>query len=139
MRVRHHKESRTATAGSGPVRRLGVQVSTAVLLGSLASVPALAAAAPAHAAAAVSSVREGGDGRPIHVNTGNGRRNNSYAAVYSPTVARGQQLVTNTITGGYSRTHTALCKHQRMCVIKQKSRIHHRTANHGHTNRGARQ
>ncbi|MET8160189.1 hypothetical protein ABZT47_27830 [Sphaerisporangium sp. NPDC005289] len=112
-----------------PVR---VRVPGAVLLGVLAGA-LIAVAAPSAAGAEATAaprggaaVLRGGDRGPIHMTAGNGRRNNTYAAIYSPTVVRGQQQVTNTITGGYSRTQTALCTHQRVCVIKQRNRATHR-------------
>ncbi|MGW4642211.1 hypothetical protein ACWEN6_27100 [Sphaerisporangium sp. NPDC004334] len=135
----HRTQSRPAGTSGPPdhaparVPVLGrVRVSAVVLLGALAGALIAVAAPPAAEAEATAAPRggaavlRGGDRGPIHMTAGNGRRNNTYAAIYSPTVVRGQQQVTNTITGGYSRTQTALCTHHRVCVIKQRNRATHR-------------
>ncbi|MFC4531122.1 hypothetical protein [Sphaerisporangium dianthi] len=107
---------------------------TAAALTAVTALTALAALTASPAAGATVTARSPGQVTPvsgddrgqIYAHTGNGRRNNNYVAFYSPTVLHGQQPVANTITGGYAHTQTGMCRHHRVCVIRQKNQIGHR-------------
>ncbi len=64
-----------------------------------------------------------GHGKYIRVTmtTGNGRFNKTYSTVFSPTVNRGLQQVSNTNVSGKTNTQVGFCrKKHRVCKISQR-------------------
>lgn len=60
------------------------------------------------------------NGRVV-LRSGNGRFNKNYATVFSPTVNRGLQQVSNTNISGQTPTQVAFCKRRhRICNISQR-------------------
>jgi hypothetical protein len=98
------------------MRRLTSVLLAIVMSGAMASPPA-SASSPGMVAASA------GDHGPVR--NGNGIKNKNYSAVRSPTIMRGQQNVSISISGK-TNTQSALCKRGRhACNISQRIRTSH--------------
>jgi hypothetical protein len=99
-----------------PMRRLTSALLAIMMSGALASPPA--------SATSVGMVVASADDRGP-VRNGNGIKNKNYSAVKSPTIMRGQQNVSISISGK-TNTQSALCKRGRhACKISQRIRTSH--------------
>jgi hypothetical protein len=101
-------------------RRPALALLLVVISGVTASPQASASAVTPRVGTTATSIDDRGP-----VRNGNGVRNKNYSAVRSPTIMRGQQNVSISISGR-TNTQSALCKRGRhACNISQRIRTSH--------------
>jgi hypothetical protein len=54
-----------------------------------------------------------------HNSNGNGSGNHNTVSIRSPTINHGKQIISNANAGGVTSSRNAICKHQKVCTIRQ--------------------
>jgi hypothetical protein len=115
------------------VRRLTLAALVILISGVTASTQASANSVAVRQGVRATVVSDNNGPVRLHMGSGNGKQNQVYSAVNSPTVMHGMQQISVSISGK-TIIQAAICKKRhRVCNISQKFRTSH--ANHKHHTR----